>query len=285
MRLMAYLAEGDGVAMGRWLRYQLSSEQRRRLASTVLAREQVTLEFECGGFHWAVLAGDHISTSLLATGEYAGSAEIVPLLPWLCERTGRVGDTVIEVGANIGSTTVPLAAEGLRVIAVEPVPQAFDLLRRNVESNGFSDRVTCIRAAIAAGVTSVSMEVRPWLGDSRVAADSRAGDIEVNALGLSDLVSQQQVDVADVRFVWCDAEGSESMVIETGAPLWASGVPLLAEVGIGDFTRQAVSHFRTFIPVGEILRDGASARPKPIGALSDFDGFLEMVVLLPESER
>jgi FkbM family methyltransferase len=45
------------------------------------------------------------------------------------------GDTVVDVGANIGMLTVPLAKKA-RVLAFEPQPKMFELLKENVEQNG-----------------------------------------------------------------------------------------------------------------------------------------------------
>jgi protein-L-isoaspartate O-methyltransferase len=48
------------------------------------------------------------------------------------------GDTVYDIGANIGYITLSLAKRVGRhghVLAFEPIPQTFDLLRRNIEIN------------------------------------------------------------------------------------------------------------------------------------------------------
>jgi FkbM family methyltransferase len=50
----------------------------------------------------------------------------------------KPGDTVIDVGANIGLLTVPLkqaVGEKGRVLAFEPQPRMFELLRENIEQN------------------------------------------------------------------------------------------------------------------------------------------------------
>jgi FkbM family methyltransferase len=45
------------------------------------------------------------------------------------------GDTVIDVGANIGMLTIPLAQKAKRVLAFEPQPKMFELLKENIEQN------------------------------------------------------------------------------------------------------------------------------------------------------
>src|ERR1700752_306834 len=44
-------------------------------------------------------------------------------------------DTVVEVGANIGTLTVPLARRCRRVFAFEPQPQSLALLRKYLADN------------------------------------------------------------------------------------------------------------------------------------------------------
>jgi FkbM family methyltransferase len=68
---------------------------------------------------------------------------------WL-RRVVKAGDTVIDVGANVGQMTLEMAllvGPYGKVIAVEPGPGNLQILRRHVDANGFSDRVTVVAAA------------------------------------------------------------------------------------------------------------------------------------------
>ena len=47
---------------------------------------------------------------------------------------------------------------------------------------------------------------------------------------LGDLLRSEGVKTGDIALVWSDAQGSEFYVVETGAHLWAAGVPLYLEV-------------------------------------------------------
>jgi FkbM family methyltransferase len=49
------------------------------------------------------------------------------------------GDVVIDIGAAVGSYTVPALLAGARVVAVDPDEGATDKLRRVAEANGLSD--------------------------------------------------------------------------------------------------------------------------------------------------
>lgn len=61
----------------------------------------------------------------------------------------KPGDTVLDVGANIGAHTLPIAklvGENGQVLAFEPTDYAFSKLQQNVAgNNGFADRVKCLQ--------------------------------------------------------------------------------------------------------------------------------------------
>lgn len=65
----------------------------------------------------------------------------------------RAGDTVVDVGANIGTVSIPMAQtvgnQG-RVIAIEPHPLSFRYLQENVQLNHHEEVVSAINCALGA---------------------------------------------------------------------------------------------------------------------------------------
>jgi FkbM family methyltransferase len=59
----------------------------------------------------------------------------------------HANETVIDVGAHIGCYSLRAARDGARVIAIEPDPANFNLLRGNVRMNGFTNVVSLNFAA------------------------------------------------------------------------------------------------------------------------------------------
>ncbi|MGA2758436.1 MAG: FkbM family methyltransferase, partial [Solirubrobacteraceae bacterium] len=61
------------------------------------------------------------------------------------------GREVLEIGANIGTTTVPLITliGAVHVTAIEPVPGNCELLSRTIALNGLNDRVTVHGVALS----------------------------------------------------------------------------------------------------------------------------------------
>jgi FkbM family methyltransferase len=76
-----------------------------------------------------------------------------PELAFLCNVI-EAGDRIFDIGAHIGSFTVPLAQRtgpAGTVIAVEALPENFALLVENISANGLNDTVKAIRAIVAPG--------------------------------------------------------------------------------------------------------------------------------------
>lgn len=53
----------------------------------------------------------------------------------------RPDDLFVDIGANVGSYTILAASAGARVVAIEPIPETFTALQRNISVNALDDRV------------------------------------------------------------------------------------------------------------------------------------------------
>ena len=132
----------------------------------------------------------------------------------------KAGDTVIDVGANLGSWTLGAAlavGPAGRVIAVEPVPHVAEGLARSVEINRFR-WVTVLRNACSDRIGEIAFSVER---DNTVG--SRSGlmpsdekrtfqHITVPAVTLDSVVAAQQLSRVDV--IKIDVEGFEEAVLK-----------------------------------------------------------------------
>lgn len=133
------------------------------------------------------------------------------------------GDVALDVGANIGEWTVPLArltGPTGRVIAFEPNPPAADALRRTVVINRFThvsvEAIALSRSAGHAGLVVPS-------GDNEVADRGRARLGPLRGGGPTVIVATDTLDAAVARaglsrvdFIKLDVEGHEAQIIEGG---------------------------------------------------------------------
>jgi FkbM family methyltransferase len=176
--------------------------------------------------------GDHITEHLIEFGAYQRS-DLAMLLSFV-----RPGDCVLDVGAHIGTFTVPLGrtvgADG-RVIAFEPVADHFELLNHNVVTNSLTDVVKPVRAVVTNG--SAPLYVLRVAGNS--GATSFSGD-HGESVGDTPIVSldgwwDSGADrPSSVHVVKIDVEGMEYEVLSGGAKLIDTFRPVVHfEVGLG----------------------------------------------------
>jgi FkbM family methyltransferase len=126
------------------------------------------------------------------------------------------GELVLDVGANIGLTTVALAlaAPRARVVAFEPSPVNLAFLRRNLAANGL-ERVEVVGAALSDRPGKLRFhEAKGFGAGSHVVGadhlDTKAATVEVRAVTLD---RHFRDDPATIRFIKLDCEGHEPEVI------------------------------------------------------------------------
>jgi FkbM family methyltransferase len=133
----------------------------------------------------------------------------------------RQGDTVVDVGAHIGTFTVPLArAVGPtgRVIAFEPIPKNFEVLTENVEQNGLARTVTLVQTAVSD--RSLGLKAVPFTGNTGGVHLVEGGDLECITLDSFEL---EKVDLIKI-----DVEGMEHQVLTGGAELIGRCCPVIS---------------------------------------------------------
>lgn len=145
----------------------------------------------------------------------------------LFEETIRPGMTVVDVGANVGYHTLAagrLVGAAGRVIAFEPEPRNFDLLRRNVERNGLAQRATLIQAAVGecTGTSLLYRDAINFGAHSISQCNVVGGDsISVPCVSLRDALRAEDLIRLDVLKI--DVQGAEGMVIAGAGDLLDRG--------------------------------------------------------------
>jgi FkbM family methyltransferase len=239
----------------------------------------VALRLERNGVVWTLPPSqDLIPDELFFLGEYAGP-EIRAVMAFLAkERAGY--EWIVDVGANVGTTTVPFARAGHQVLSIEPVPDTARFLHLNVESNGLGDRVRVMECAVSEQPeVLIAVCTSPGNSEAVLSADAvpafagyfaSVETITVPGSGLDDALDRAGVAPDSVAVVWSDTQGSEMAVMSTGARLWAGGVPLFAEFypgglqkfgGVHAFVDRATDHFVEFIDRESLLSGSWTRRP------------------------
>ena len=126
----------------------------------------------------------------------------------------------VDVGGYLGTVGIALAADnpGLAVTIIEPVPPNAALIRRNIEANGLSDRVTLIEGAASGDHEPVTVwygyrgneaaEHHAFVGNSTLAYDGSGilphEEVTYTPLTLADLLADGEIDWLKI-----DTEGAE----------------------------------------------------------------------------
>ncbi|MBI4707538.1 MAG: FkbM family methyltransferase [Candidatus Omnitrophica bacterium] len=141
------------------------------------------------------------------------------------------GDTVLDIGANIGYYTLifaRLAGDSGCVFAFEPEPNNFKLLKKNIECNNYRN-VTL--EPLAVSDKSKRMRLcfnRNNQADNRLIDSSMPNSIDVGAISLDDYFKDYS---GKIDFVKIDAQGAEAGIIKgmEGILLQNNNIKLLVE--------------------------------------------------------
>lgn len=128
--------------------------------------------------------------------------------------------TVIDCGANVGAFTIWAAARcNCRVFAVEPTPNAVQILQHNVSQLGGRARVMSAAVMGQRGTTTMFNALHeavsstlPW----RVGWDQDIRETETTAVTIEDVFDASGFETVDLLKI--DVEGAEAGIFETVSP-------------------------------------------------------------------
>lgn len=124
------------------------------------------------------------------------------------------GRDVLDVGSNIGDSTVYFATRGARrVIGLEPFEIPFEYARRNVAHNQLIDTIELLRAGCGAADGEISLP-RGIVTTLGCAATHGAGSLRAPVFSLRSLVDRYGLSHAVLKV---DCEGCEYAVLTSGS--------------------------------------------------------------------
>jgi FkbM family methyltransferase len=175
--------------------------------------------FSRGGLRWDLDLNEGIDFAIYLLGGFELNTRKA------FRRIVRPGMTVVDIGANIGAHTLPLAAmvgDAGRVIAVEPTDWAFRKLRVNLSLNPqLEKRVSAVQAMLvgSTGVTLPESIYSSW--PLTIRAQDNLHPVHLGcpmstrgavAVTLDDLIRQS--DIQDVDVIKLDVDGFELGVLQ-----------------------------------------------------------------------
>ena len=161
----------------------------------------------------------------------------------------KSGDTVIDIGANLGYYTCPLAdlvGQGGRVYAVEPVPVIFSVLKRNV---GKRQNVELLNYALGEEERTIEMAndsvaAAGYFGTGRNFVSE--GELSKDAVRFTAQMrrgSELFGSLKKIDFIKCDIEGYERVVLPELRPLIEKFHPTVLVETDGESRQQIIKMF------------------------------------------
>jgi len=188
-----------------------------------------------------------------------------PELTRFFERSVRSGQTAIDLGAHIGYFTLLFAQlvgpEGC-VVAFEPDDENFEILKRNVQANGYAN-VALRRQAVADRSGRTLLYRSPVnSGDHRLVDDGAREAVEVEVVALDEVLPQLR---GVVQWIKLDVQGAELAALR-GMRSLIDSCPELTIVteywprALAEFGEEPSDLFALLRPLGfdinELLADG-----------------------------
>jgi FkbM family methyltransferase len=183
------------------------------------------------------------------------------------------GRVMLDVGANIGLTSIPRALLELfeHVHAFEPEPRNFASLEAGIAGNGLSGRMTAWNTAVGEQGGTIDLALSAGIARHRALLihDERIPAVTVPITTLDEWAVKAGIDPRDVPFIKVDAQGFEPHILK-GARSFLSvpdvawqlevHLPLMAAGGtpVGNFRTQIETRFKAFLDLREM---GAGLRP------------------------
>lgn len=137
---------------------------------------------------------------------------------------------IIDVGANVGYYTIALAqkvGKNGKVIAIEPDPETFNILKKNCELNNLAN-VELHNVAISDQEGSLKFfKSEAHSGKSSLVPNSSSQTITVNSITLDNLLGK---NFSQIHWLKIDVEGFEFFVLKGSASILPKTQNILIEV-------------------------------------------------------
>lgn len=180
------------------------------------------------------------------------------------------GQTVIDVGANLGFVTTILASlvgPTGRVISFEPSPTIYRKLLRTIELNGL-EQVIALNLGLGEEPDLLQLhEVSSSSGNSSLLGSASPASVDVRVLRLDEVPEARETRVSLLKI---DTEGFEPFVLSGATQLIREDRPIIyLEMG-GDYVESTLRSIRILDDLGYDTSHVASVDWSQFGNGSDF---------------
>jgi len=130
-----------------------------------------------------------------------------PEITELIDKYVTSGSIVVDVGANIGYHTVFASKRAKKVVAFEPEPNNYALLKKNIEANS-CENVTAVNSGLSEAAGTANLHLcESNTGSHSMVSDGKA--VPISLTTLDDYLHGERVD-----FIKMDIEGAEGLALK-----------------------------------------------------------------------
>ena len=124
----------------------------------------------------------------------------------------------IDAGSCIGDYTILVAKYGIRSIAIEPMPQNYEVLIKNLKLNNLIDKVKTFQIGLGNKNQMVQFKFNEInTGASHIDRDNRSTSCQIELRTLDSILDDLQLDTKDRILLKLDIEGMEDEALEGAA--------------------------------------------------------------------
>lgn len=234
---------------------------------------------------YGIVDGALADTAILAT--YARTQCWVPGINAAIDAFfgGYDGGTYIDIGANIGLTSIPIARwPRVACKAFEPEPQTFQYLTANLAQNGPATNVEAFNFALSDRNSTIAFELSDDnLGDHRIRLNAANGSFGESGRRVIEVPTKRLDDVLRVEelsrpiAIRLSTQGAECRVLEGGQAVFDAASLFTFEfwpygiARMGDDARRLIAFIARRYSSGAILEGKQDDHPtwKPIGDIAE----------------
>lgn len=127
----------------------------------------------------------------------------------------KSGDIVIDIGAHIGAFSIECAIRGAKVLAFEPDPENFKILKKNIEVNGFENIISVYDLAVSnfTGTAELYKDSKNNGSHSLIKGcidNGISGSLKVETISLDDIL----LNYDSCKLIKLDCEGAEYGILQ-----------------------------------------------------------------------
>ena len=145
----------------------------------------------------------------------------------------------LDIGANIGTTCIYFAkklAPNLKVLAFEPDPENFKMLRINTILNDMDSKTLAVNCGLGDKFDEMTMyrNLSNPGANSIFKYENDMPSENIKIIPLDDYLAEKNIAAQDVKYIWIDTEGFEPQVV-LGAKnlLTQNPAPIFMECNLG----------------------------------------------------